>query len=143
VREPEQLSLLPDLPATTPDPPDEGRRSLRARQVERIENGWHPLSYGGRRIRLHPQAPRVTESDGGGGDPYRCGTCVFRTVTGGSRNYAKCMFGREETPVPDRIQVRNGPTVTVITPRATGAEASDVRRWWPGCADWKAPPSTL
>lgn len=97
---------------------------LRIRQAARIRAGMHPLSIGGSLIRLHPDAPREAHKDDGGTYP-RCGSCLYRRlIDHHNRTWSKCTFGT---------------TLTSVWPRATHSAATDVRAWWPACADY-APP---
>ncbi len=93
-----------------------GRGERRRRLIERrIAFGEHPL---GRKIPLHPDAPRDRTSDG-----PRCGTCQHRTLyQHHSRTYPKCDFGEGI--------------------RRSGCESSDVRAWWPACHDYQPNPAT-
>jgi hypothetical protein len=97
---------------------------LRIRQAARIRAGMHPLSIGGSLIRLHPDAPREAHKDDGGTYP-RCGSCTYREVIGGAHEsrFPKCLFGYD-----GRRWSSAG--------RATNSAATDVRAWWPACADY-------
>lgn len=104
---------VPDHPLRTGTPTATekvGRGERRRRLIDRrIAFGEHPL---GRKIPLHPDAPRDRDSPG-----PRCGTCQFRSLyQHHNRTYPKCDFG-------------NGI-------RRSGCESSDVRAWWPACHDY-------
>ncbi len=94
------------------------RRTLR--QSESLAAGRHPLTGG----RLHPQAAPADDRQAEG---RRCGNCRFRSLihTNGNRQWPKCLFGAEHPT--DTVRGRR--------PRVTSGAGSDVRRWWPGCAD--------
>lgn len=110
-----------DVPADAypiaPPPPTLTRGERRQRLVAtRIATGVHPLGY----VPLHPDAPRRR------GDPGpTCGDCRFRVaISHHDKTHPKCRF-----PV-----TRGDET---YYPRATGCEASDIRRWWPACRDFQ------
>ncbi|WP_370325272.1 hypothetical protein [Euzebya sp.] len=95
-------------PEHEPEVSPRGHTRYGARARNRIRRGEHPLTGG----LLHPDAiadPAVRE-----GGP-RCGTCIHITTPVGHRGktWRKC----------DLI--------------GGGSEATDLRRWWPGCSDWK------
>lgn len=97
-----------------PAPEKLTRGELAKRRIAlRIINGEHPL---GRGLRLHPDASRDPEDRAGAGP--RCGTCRFRVQAG----WPKCHW-------PD--------PATGHHVRDTGCEASDIRAWWPACADYQ------
>lgn len=112
-------------PEPTPEKPvvrlSEGRR-LTLRQHQAVRLGAHPLAG----ARLHPEADpdRVATPDNATARPIRCGTCRWREqVSGGQNSYPKCMWkpaGHLGSP-----------------PRYSSGPATDVRSWWPGCADWQ------
>lgn len=82
----------------------------------RIANGVHPL---GRPVLLHQYASRdYTDHESG----PRCGSCHFRRlVRYHDKTYPKCFFSVDGSN----------------TPRVTHSDSSDVRKWWPGCMDYK------
>lgn len=92
------------------------RRRTR-RQHAAIANGVHPLGLVFPTVRIHPTAGRPSGPADPGTGPT-CGTCEFRAAlaTRNPRAYPKCVFG---------------PGVR----RATHGAATDVRAWWPACAD--------
>ena len=113
---PEVEAGLFDLPPGAEVPLDRARQLVAAR----IMAGQHPLSYGGRRLPLHPDAPRSVDRSAPG---PRCGTCKWRVLHHHhDKSYPKCEFG-------DGIRVSHG-------------ESSDVRAWWPACHDYAMPEST-
>lgn len=118
---------------------------MRRRQAARISNGYHPLALETGTLRLHPDAPRITSREAGSrlGDYLQCGTCRFRQpVNGGNRDYPKCLFGREERPITDRMRAAyptlyGSAKVVILTPRMSHGGATDVRAWWPACTDYQ------
>lgn len=102
--------------------PDVRRRQ---RQQQAIGAGSHPLSAAlGYHIRLHPDAPRGDDRKAPG---PRCGTCWYRRSisTNGNRAWPKCLYGAtNETD-----------TEPAVAPRVSHGAGTDVRRWWPACAD--------
>lgn len=113
-------ALFPDGPyrvAPDPAPPDtrtDGER-LRDRQAARIGAGLHPLSIGGRYLRLHPDAPHDAKKDDARDYP-RCGDCVHRVLQDHhNKTYPKCDVGG----------------------RDSSSTASDVRAWFPACVDYE------
>lgn len=111
-------------PAPIPAPPaTDGQRRI-ARQRGVIAVGMHPLSLTTTpSLRLHPDAAREI-----GGSGPTCGGCRYRHVVGGAHQgrFPKCLW-----PNPDDQRtwrrVSNGP-------------GTDVRRGWPACTDYEAPP---
>lgn len=106
----------PAEPQVSPD-----RRRTR-RQHQAAANGVHPLvlALPGSGIRVHPDAAALG---------LTCGTCWYRRTisTGSARDWPKCTYGTEN----DTDQRRSGPP-----PRASRGGGTDVRRWWPACADY-------
>lgn len=104
----------PELPKLSAD----ARRTQR--QLEVLAAGYHPLTN----TRLHPEAAPFDDRSAPG---RRCGNCRFREVLAYRQNaFPKCMFPGDLGA--DEIEVL-GP------PRVTHGAASDVRAWWPACAD--------
>jgi hypothetical protein len=108
--EPERL-----IPA---EPPVLTRGERRQRLVAtRIATGVHPL---GKPVFLHKEAcrdPLDTETG------PRCGTCRFRKLLEyHNRTYPKCHY-----PDPEKLP----------HPRDSNCESSDIRRWWPACAQYE------
>lgn len=100
------------------------RRTLR--QAEAIARGGHPLGLVFADVRVHPAAEgRTATRDNAGERPLRCGTCRFRRVLGG---YAKCTWERPEG--------RRRPAERAWV-RVTHGPATDIRSWWPACADYE------
>jgi hypothetical protein len=97
---------------------------MRRRQALRIAHGCHPLSIYGVCIPLHADAPR--DAHRGDDRPYpRCGGCRFRRLVGGhERDYPKCLAGYDGHEWSTAV-------------RASASTASDVRAWWPACADYQ------
>lgn len=111
---------------------------MRLKQAERIRAGWHPLSYSGATILLHPDAGRPTSREEAIPGAPTCGTCTFRVLAGGhARSFPKCIYGRTVREIPPEEQRKHGPKRVITTPRATNGLASDVRAWWPACSAWK------
>lgn len=101
---------VPVPPAGPKDSP--GVRRTRG-QAELLARGVHPLTGQG----LHEQAAPADDRDALG---RRCGNCRFRRVLDyHARAYPKCLFGATED----------------YAPRVAHSDASDARRWWPGCRD--------
>jgi hypothetical protein len=118
VAEPTLFDVDP-VPVAEPAPnlSADARRTQRQRMT--IMAGWHPLGLAASRLRLHPEAARVTGPDDQTPGP-RCGDCVHRRVIGHhARSYPKCMFG--------------GPPFS----RASHGAGTDVRAWWPACVDFQ------
>jgi hypothetical protein len=135
----DDLGLFPE-PERAAEPaaePTTAGQRLRQRQANRIARGLHPLAYGGAVIRLHPDASRDPTDRTGAGP--RCGGCQHRWPVGGhARDYPKCVLGYARTPLPPERIRPGGPTHRVTwPPRATAAEASDVRAWWPACDQYE------
>jgi hypothetical protein len=112
-----------ELAAVPPRPQLSRDRRRTERQRAAVVDGLHPLSVAlGVSIPLHPEAAPVDDRAALG---RRCGTCWFRTLIGYPRAFPKCSFGwsgdRSEQP-----------------PRMTHGAGTDVRRWWPACADYSA-----
>ncbi len=101
-----------------PVPPVLTRGERRRRLVAtRIATGVHPL---GRPVLLHQEACRDPGDHESG---LRCGTCRFRQLlTYHNRTYAKCHY-------PDLEKFPH--------PRDTHCESSDIRAWWPACAQYE------
>ncbi|MEV8439236.1 hypothetical protein AB0425_17815 [Actinosynnema sp. NPDC051121] len=108
-------------PAPSPRPKLSATRRRTQRQAEHLAAGLHPLSVALRvLIKLHPDAPSATDRTAAG---PRCGACRFRVVQFGrptSRAYPKCSYDKERG-----------------WPRASGGAGTDVRAWWPACADYQ------
>lgn len=93
-------------------------RRRTVRQARDLAKGRHPLTGGP----LHADAAPHDNREGLG---LRCGTCRFRILSDHhNRTYAKCWW-----PNPD-----TGGTAL----RLTHGAATDVRVWWPACADYEA-----
>lgn len=93
---------------------------MRKRQDQCLKHRAHPLTAALRRtIPLHPNAAPADDRAAAG---LRCGTCAHRKFPWRevSKSYPKCSFG--------------GPK----WPRATAGPGTDVRAWWPACADYEA-----
>lgn len=94
------------------------RRTLR--QAMDLEAGRHPLTGG----KLHEDASPVDDRKA---DGRRCGNCWFLTARAWrDGSFLKC--GHPGGLGADEISLA-GPS------RVTRGAASDVRRWWPACAD--------
>lgn len=96
-----------------PDPP---RVARRARWQAAVDHGQHPLAVALRTsIPLHPDA--VASLDPADGGP-RCGGCGWRAVVDGGHagRFPKCV-------IDGMLRVTNGP-------------GTDVRRYWPACAQF-------
>ncbi len=111
--------LFPDPEHLIPPPPPVLSRGERRQRLvaTRIASGVHPL---GKPVFLHPDACRdPTDHDTG----PRCGSCRFRQLLEyHNRTYPKCWFpGVGKFPHP----------------RDTHCESSDIRRWWPACAQYQ------
>lgn len=94
--------------------------ALRHRQADKLARGIHPLTRPGwAPIPLHRDAAPAGDKDAPG---HRCGHCRFRLILGHhDRPFPKCVL-------PDRRGDAS---------RATHSSASDVRKWWPACADFQ------
>jgi hypothetical protein len=103
------------------DPPTPAERAA-ARHAALAARGLHPLAGPLRTpIRLHPRAAPLADRTAPG---LRCGGCVHRQpVHGGSRYYPKCTVG--DGPVHRRSRVTHG-------------DATDVRRYWPACTEYRS-----
>lgn len=93
---------------------------MRARQLDRMARGIHPLSKPGwAPIPLHRDAAPALDKDAAG---LRCSGCRFRQVLGHhDRAFPKCVLPDSDG---DRM-------------RATHSASSDVRTWWPACRDYQ------
>jgi hypothetical protein len=123
----------PVVVAAAPTTPGERRR---ARQHEAITQGAHPLGLALRRpIALHPEAVRSLDPALGG---PRCGGCRFRvTLKPHDRAYPKCTQGAVEHTRVDEA----GKTYRWHTyPRVSSGLGTDVRAYWPACAQFEAAP---
>jgi len=98
--------------------------AMRARQADKLTRGLHPLSKPGwPPIPLHRDAAPATDPQAPG---LRCGGCRFRQVIGHhDRKFPKCTL-------PDKWGEPS---------RATHAETSDVRAWWPSCDRFEPKPA--
>jgi hypothetical protein len=121
----EGLFDVPDVPPRPPAVKLTPGEALRARQADKLARGLHPLTrQGWPPILLHREAAPATDAAAPG---LRCGGCKFRQVIGHhDRKYPKCVL-------PDRWGEPS---------RATHGDTSDVRKWWPACADYKPKPLT-
>ena len=114
----------PAIPAG-PQPKESATVRRTRRQAALLAAGRHPLSSPmGVSLFLHAEAAPADDRTAPG---RRCGNCRFRQILGHhSRSYAKCM-------APGLMSAesyeQHGP------PRVSHGEATDVRAWWPGCAD--------
>lgn len=109
-----QPGLFGAEPIALPEPPPKESAGVRRtkRQAELLARGRHPLSSRlGGTVWLHAEA---APADDRKADGRRCGNCFF--LDGG--RYMKCQMPG----------LRPG-----STPRASHSEATDCRRWWPGC----------
>jgi len=112
-------TLFPDLvplvvPSAEPGEKLSAGRRLTLRQRADIERGRHPLTRS--RLSEDPAA--------------RCGNCRFREVLGWhNRSYPKCTW---DTPAQDAANLENA---YYAPPYVSHSAATDVRAWWPGCAD--------
>lgn len=106
--------LAPQAPATRDHLSPDRRRTVR--QAMDLAKGVHPLTGGP----LHHDAAPVDDRKAPG---HRCGTCRFR-VAG---RYAKCWWPNVDRPGGH--------------PRVSFGAATDVRSWWPACADHETGPS--
>lgn len=104
-----------------PEPPKLSADARRTqRQLEVLAAGYHPLA----KTKLHSEAAPFADRSAPG---RRCGNCRFREVLGYRHNsFPKCMFPGDLGA--DDFEAL-GP------PRVTHGVASDVRAWWPACAD--------
>ncbi len=106
------------------------RRTMR--QAQAVAAGVHPLALVfGASIRMHPLADRTAAAGDGTGQPYRCGSCRFRSTVAGQHEgrFPKCLFGAENPTDSKR---------RVAPPRFSNGAATDVRAWWPACTDYSA-----
>lgn len=125
--EDEGLALFGEPPRVEPLPPVDGvalstDRARTRRQAELLADGWHPVA--GRL--LHPAAASAHDRQAPG---LRCRSCRFRLTAnhGTAGSYAKCYWPGEETV--DRLD---------NLPRFSRGPATDIRAWWPACADYEA-----
>ncbi|GAA0374818.1 hypothetical protein GCM10009530_26680 [Microbispora corallina] len=107
-----------DQPALPPPAPAESEGVKRSRrQAAMLAAGLHPLSAVlSSPLRLHAEAGPADDRTA---DGRRCGNCQFRKLLGHhNRRYPKCIYG-------------DG--------RISHGEATDVRKWWPGCMnhEWR------
>jgi hypothetical protein len=107
--------LFPGYESAVPPPGETlsaGQR-LTLRQHRDVSNGRHPLTG----TPTHPELGT-------------CGTCRFRDQSNSQsgRTYPKCFWEPERAP--GEMRPRWG------WPRITSGAATDVRAWWPACADF-------
>jgi len=111
----------------TPEPQEKlsADRRRTQRQAQAIENGRHPIGLAlGWPLKLHPEAAPADDRKAPG---RRCGNCRFRQIFRyHNKTYPKCV--RPDGDSAEQYE-RLGP------PRATHGAGTDVRAWWPGCAD--------
>jgi hypothetical protein len=117
----------PPAPRLSPD------RRRTQRQAEILAARHHPLTLAlGHPIRLHPDAPPVDDRDAPG---PRCGTCWYRrTAAYHRRVYPKCWY--PGAAGADEVERRG-------YPRVSHGAGTDVRAWWPACADYSPGDSGL
>jgi hypothetical protein len=118
------LFEVPDDAWVIPPPKEELTRGERRKRLvaSRISFGVHPL---GRPVLLHPDASRDPDDHETG---PRCGGCEYRVIVEhNTRSYPKCWY-------PGR---GGGVAVEYPHPRDTGCESSDIRKWWPACAQYE------
>lgn len=110
------------VPAVEPGERVSSGRRRTIRQHRDIAAGRHPLTGGP----LHPDAAPAEPADAAG---RRCGNCRFRRATnwGTARSYPKCWYGHDGD-------------LSHPPPRYSHSEATDVRAFWPACADHEYPP---
>lgn len=111
--------LVPAARGLQRDKMSAGRR-LTMRQVLDLAKGRHPLTGGPLHELAAPAGDRAA-------DGLRCGTCMFRAPIGGhTRAYPKCWWPNE-----------GGGPFRGTPLRVTHGPATDVRGWWPACADYE------
>lgn len=110
-------------PSSEPEPGLSADRRRTQRQADDIALGRHPLTRG----TLHSLASRHRDASSPKDDPFTCGSCYFRTVMRyHGKTFAKCLFDprRSADDTLDKYA------------RVSHSAASDVRAWWPACADY-------
>lgn len=96
------------------------RRTLR--QARAVAAGVHPLGLLFPSVRMHPDAARDATADDPKALPFRCGSCCLRQLASHhNRSHPKC--------------TKDWPA------RASHSAATDVRAWWPACADYVGNPA--
>lgn len=110
-----------------------GRR-LTIRQADAVRRGVHPLALVRPTIRMHPDADpeHTATAENAAGRSLRCGTCRHRElISGGANTYPKCVWRSASDKPNEQGRHRNPP------PRYSAGQGTDVRSWWPACADWQ------
>lgn len=132
--DPGQPSLFDDIPYRKPVAQWTPQQRQRARQQAQLDAGLHPLTVilpANQALRLHPQAAPAGDPKAPG---LRCGSCTWRRmVHWHNRDWPKCLYSLGGDPAHPRL---------VDAVRATGSRishgtATDVRTWWPACADFQ------
>jgi hypothetical protein len=100
-------SLFPDLAVPAVPERISAGRRLTLRQKRDVELGRHPLTGG-------PARPELGT----------CGDCALRSLDFG--RFPKCLQGAQVEVRPFRAG-----------PYMTHGQATDVRRWWPACGQFK------
>jgi hypothetical protein len=115
--------VLFDVTPTRPplDPGLSADRKRTIRQAAALAAGRHPLQpVAGRSLPLHTEAAPHDDRTAPG---RRCGDCKYRVpLRHHERTHVKCLYGMTGSDVR-------------TAPRASNSAASDVRAWWPACAD--------
>lgn len=108
-------------PAAKPGRPESADQRRTRRQHEIVAQGGHPLTLAlTRPLAVHP---RAAEQD------RRCGNCKFRELVGRPDH---------QRPHP-RCIILKGPHARTFEdspyPRLSWGTGTQIRKWWPGCAD--------
>lgn len=125
------------VPPPDPEPPLSSDARRTRLQRDRINAGFHPLLVAvhgaNHHTKVHPDAPTDCAPDAPRSRPFTCGSCRFRMLfTNGNGVWPKCTYG-----IPDQY-----PNLDK-SPRTSHGAATDVRAWWPACADYEPGDNTL
>ena len=127
-------------PPRVPRPPvphDPRSRAQRRRdlQAAAIDLGQHPLSVALRvSIPLHDDVRAAAMAGDAGAGPTCRGCALRRSVSGGNKSFPKCTAQPVER---SRVDEHGKTWRWNEYPRATHGEGTDVRGWWPACANYE------
>jgi hypothetical protein len=129
-----EFALFDMAPTPLPEPPPKMSPDRRRtqRQAAAIASGGHPLAlvHGPLAFPRHPDTKGLDYEPGPQADPFTCGSCRFRQVLAWhNRAYPKCV---KHPPGMDADRYERS-----VPLWASHGASTDVRRWWPACADYE------